>query len=66
MANVICHNGRSALVLALNKTLAEQLCNELLEFASRMQLSTHPYYSQPEVDVPFSRIYIANTASSNE
>ena len=32
MANVIAQTGRPALVLAHNKTLAAQLCNELREF----------------------------------
>ena len=32
MANVIAPTGRPALVLAHNKTLAAQLCNELREF----------------------------------
>jgi excinuclease UvrABC helicase subunit UvrB len=35
MANVIAQTGRPALVLAHNKTLAAQLCNELREFFSR-------------------------------
>ena len=32
IANVIARTGRPALVLAHNKTLAAQLCNELREF----------------------------------
>jgi len=32
MANVIAHVGRPALVMAPNKTLAAQLCNEFREF----------------------------------
>ena len=32
IANVIAQTGRPALVLAHNKTLAAQLCNELREF----------------------------------
>ena len=35
MANVIAQTGRPALVLAHNKTLAAQLCNELREFFPR-------------------------------
>ena len=40
MANVIAQTGRPALVLAHNKTLAAQLCNELREFFPRTPLST--------------------------
>ena len=40
MANVIAQTGRPALVLAHNKTLAAQLCNELREFSPRTPLST--------------------------
>ena len=35
MANVIAQTGRPALVLAHNKTLAAQLCNELREFSRK-------------------------------
>ena len=35
IANVIAQTGRPALVLAHNKTLAAQLCNELREFFPR-------------------------------
>ena len=40
IANVIQQTGRPALVLAHNKTLAAQLCNELREFSQTMPLST--------------------------
>ena len=40
MANVIAKTGRPALVLAHNKTLAAQLCNELREFSLTTPLNT--------------------------
>ena len=40
MANVIAQTGRPALVLAHNKTLAAQLCNELREFFPENAVST--------------------------
>ena len=40
IANVIQQTGSPALVLAHNKTLAAQLCNELREFFQKMLLST--------------------------
>ena len=39
IANVIQQTGRPTLVLAHNKTLAAQLCNELREFFPKMLLS---------------------------
>ena len=69
MANVIAQTGRPALVLAHNKTLAAQLCNELREFfpenAVEYFISYYDYY-QPEAYVPVSDTYIAKTASINE
>tara|TARA_B100000700_G_scaffold322854_1_gene425308 strand:- start:1693 stop:3732 length:2040 start_codon:yes stop_codon:yes gene_type:complete len=69
VANVIEKVGRSALVLAHNKTLAAQLCNELREFfpdnAVEYFISYYDYY-QPEAYVPISDTYIAKTASINE
>ena len=69
MANVIASTGRPALVLAHNKTLAAQLCNELREFfpenAVEYFISYYDYY-QPEAYVPVSDTYIAKTASINE
>jgi len=69
MANVIAETGRPALVLAHNKTLAAQLCNELREFfpnnAVEYFISYYDYY-QPEAYVPVSDTYIAKTASINE
>jgi len=69
IANVIAHTGRPTLVLAHNKTLAAQLCNELREFfphnAIEYFISYYDYY-QPEAYVPVSDTYIAKTASINE
>ena len=69
IANVIAQTGRPALVLAHNKTLAAQLCNELREFfpnnAVEYFISYYDYY-QPEAYVAVSDTYIAKTASINE
>ncbi len=69
IANVIARTGRPTLVLAHNKTLAAQLCNELREFfphnAVEYFISYYDYY-QPEAYVPTSDTYIAKTASINE
>ena len=40
IANVIQQTGRPALILAHNKTLAAQLCNELRQFSLKMLLNT--------------------------
>ncbi|NDE38872.1 MAG: excinuclease ABC subunit B, partial [Synechococcaceae bacterium WBA_2_066] len=68
IANVIQRTGRPTLVLAHNKTLAAQLCNELREFfpqnAVEYFISYYDYY-QPEAYVPVSDTYIAKTASIN-
>jgi excinuclease UvrABC helicase subunit UvrB len=56
-------------VLAHNKTLAAQLCNELREFfpdnAVEYFISYYDYY-QPEAYIPVTDTYIAKTASINE
>jgi len=69
IANVIARTARPTLVLAHNKTLAAQLCNELREFfphnAVEYFISYYDYY-QPEAYVPVSDTYIAKTASINE
>lgn len=69
IANVIATTGRPTLVLAHNKTLAAQLCNELRQFfphnAVEYFISYYDYY-QPEAYVPVSDTYIAKTASINE
>ena len=69
IANVIARTGRPTLVLAHNKTLAAQLCNELREFfpnnAVEYFISYYDYY-QPEAYVAVSDTYLAKTASINE
>tara|TARA_Y100001968_G_scaffold324302_1_gene363379 strand:+ start:262 stop:2301 length:2040 start_codon:yes stop_codon:yes gene_type:complete len=69
IANVIEQVDRPTLVLAHNKTLAAQLCNELREFfpdnAVEYFISYYDYY-QPEAYVPVSDTYIAKTSSINE
>ena len=69
IANLIAQTGRPALVLAHNKTLAAQLCNELRDFfpdnAVEYFISYYDYY-QPEAYVPVSDTYIAKTSSINE
>ncbi|MEM7771011.1 MAG: excinuclease ABC subunit UvrB [Cyanobacteria bacterium P01_E01_bin.6] len=69
MARVIEQVGKPTLVLAHNKTLAAQLCNELREFfpdnAVEYFISYYDYY-QPEAYVPVTDTYIAKTASIND
>ncbi|MBT9310988.1 excinuclease ABC subunit UvrB [Leptothoe kymatousa] len=69
VARVIDQIGRPTLVLAHNKTLAAQLCNELREFfpdnAVEYFISYYDYY-QPEAYIPVTDTYIAKTASINE
>ncbi|MEO1523425.1 MAG: DEAD/DEAH box helicase family protein, partial [Cyanobacteria bacterium J06633_2] len=69
MARVIENIGKPTLVLAHNKTLAAQLCNELREFfpdnAVEYFISYYDYY-QPEAYVPVTDTYIAKTASIND
>jgi len=69
VARVIDQIGKPALVLAHNKTLAAQLCNELREFfpdnAVEYFISYYDYY-QPEAYIPVTDTYIAKTASINE
>lgn len=69
IANVIATLNRPTLVLAHNKTLAAQLCNELRQFfpdnAVEYFVSYYDYY-QPEAYIPVSDTYIAKTASINE
>ncbi len=68
-ARVIDQIGKPTLVLAHNKTLAAQLCNELREFfpnnAVEYFISYYDYY-QPEAYIPVTDTYIAKTASINE
>lgn len=69
VAAVIEKVGKPTLVLAHNKTLAAQLCNELREFfpnnAVEYFVSYYDYY-QPEAYIPVSDTYIEKTASIND
>src|SRR5688500_7850585 len=60
---------RPALVIAHNKTLAAQLCNEFREFfpknAVEYFVSYYDYY-QPEAYVPSQDLYIEQDASIND
>jgi excinuclease ABC subunit B len=69
VAQVIEKVGQPTLVLAHNKTLAAQLCNELREFfpnnAVEYFVSYYDYY-QPEAYIPVTDTFIEKTASINE
>lgn len=69
MANVIQQVQRPTLVLAHNKTLAAQLCNEFKEFfpdnAVSYFVSYYDYY-QPEAYIATTDTYIEKDASINE
>ena len=69
MANVIKNVGRPALVIAHNKTLAAQLCNELREFFPHNRVeyfvSYYDYY-QPESYIPSTDTYIEKDLSIND
>jgi excinuclease ABC subunit B len=69
MANIIARTGRPALVIAHNKTLAAQLCNEFREFlpdaAVEYFVSYYDYY-QPEAYIASSDTYIEKDASIND
>jgi excinuclease ABC subunit B len=69
IARVIDQIGKPTLVLAHNKTLAAQLCNELREFfpdnAVEYFISYYDYY-QPEAYIAVSDTFIEKTASINE
>ncbi len=69
IANVIQHIQRPTLVLAHNKTLAAQLCNEFRQFfpknAVEYFVSYYDYY-QPEAYIPRSDTYIEKEAMINE
>ena len=69
IANVIDNVQKPTLVLAHNKTLAAQLCNELRQFfpdnAVEYFVSYYDYY-QPEAYIPVSDTYIEKTASIND
>ena len=69
MANVIQKVGRPTLVIAHNKTLAAQLCNEFREFfpENRVEyfVSYYDYY-QPESYIPTTDTYIEKDLSMND
>ncbi|MEB3298664.1 MAG: excinuclease ABC subunit UvrB [Candidatus Sericytochromatia bacterium] len=69
MAGVIERLQRPTLILAHNKTLAAQLCNELREFfpnnAVEYFVSYYDYY-QPEAYIPSTDTYIEKTSAIND
>ena len=69
MAHVIEQTQKPALIMAHNKTLAAQLCNEFREFypnnAVEYFISYYDYY-QPESYIPSSDTFIEKEASINE
>jgi excinuclease ABC subunit B len=69
IASVIANIGKPTLVLAHNKTLAAQLCNELRQFfpdnAVEYFVSYYDYY-QPEAYIPVTDTYIEKTAAIND
>lgn len=69
IAAVIEKIGKPTLVLAHNKTLAAQLCNELRDFfpnnAVEYFVSYYDYY-QPEAYIPVTDTYIEKTAAIND
>ena len=69
MAHVIQESQMPALVLAHNKTLAAQLCNEFRDFfptnAVEYFISYYDYY-QPESYIPSSDTFIEKEASIND
>jgi excinuclease ABC subunit B len=69
MAWTIEEIGKPALVIAHNKTLAAQLCNEFREFfphnAVEYFVSYYDYY-QPEAYVPQADLYIEKDSSQND
>jgi excinuclease ABC subunit B len=69
MAWIIEQTQKPALVIAHNKTLAAQLCNEFREFfpanAVEYFVSYYDYY-QPEAYVPQADLYIEKDSSQND
>ena len=69
MANIIANLNRPALVLAHNKTLAAQLCNEFREFFPKNRVeffvSYYDYY-QPEAYIASTDTYIEKDSSIND
>ncbi|MCM1367219.1 MAG: excinuclease ABC subunit UvrB [Roseburia sp.] len=69
MANVIERVQRPALILAHNKTLAAQLCNEFREFfpENRVEFFVSYYdYYQPEAYIPSTDTYIEKDLAIND
>ncbi len=69
MANIIKNVGKPTLVLAHNKTLAAQLCNEFREFFpnNRVEFFVSYYdYYQPEAYIVASDTYIEKDMSIND
>lgn len=69
MANVIQNVQRPALVIAHNKTLAAQLCNEFREFfpENRVEFFVSYYdYYQPEAYLPSTDTYIEKDLAIND
>lgn len=69
MANVIANMNRPALVIAHNKTLAAQLCNEFREFFpnNRVEFFVSYYdYYQPEAYIPSTDTYIEKDLAIND
>ena len=69
MANVIAKVNRPALVIAHNKTLAAQLCNEFREFFpnNRVEFFVSYYdYYQPEAYIPSTDTYIEKDLAIND
>lgn len=69
MANVINNLNRPALVIAHNKTLAAQLCNEFREFFphNRVEFFVSYYdYYQPEAYIPSTDTYIEKDLAIND
>ncbi len=69
MANVIAKVNRPALVIAHNKTLAAQLCNEFREFfpENRVEFFVSYYdYYQPEAYIPSTDTYIEKDLAIND
>ncbi|MBE9040834.1 excinuclease ABC subunit UvrB [Oscillatoriales cyanobacterium LEGE 11467] len=69
IASVIEKIGKPTLILAHNKTLAAQLCNEFRQFfpnnAVEYFVSYYDYY-QPEAYIPVSDTYIEKSSSIND
>ncbi|MBQ3502982.1 MAG: DEAD/DEAH box helicase family protein, partial [Clostridia bacterium] len=69
MANIIAKANRPTLILAHNKTLAAQLCNEFREFFpnNRVEFFVSYYdYYQPEAYIVSSDTYIEKDMSVND